>query len=500
MRKLVAALQVSIISIGILLPAINVSASSDYLISRGEAEQRAIQMIDLKWTYNKTKISNLYLKSSSKVKLPKQLIGKTTSQEVGIPYNWGGSDGIDINSLNQPWENFLEAIEAGAFTGNVNTKAGRSLVSGTAGIDCSGFVQAAFGIEEGKLSTVSMFDKYFQRISYSELKHMDILNHSGSHVVIFDKWGTLNGVQGAYTYESTVNQGLGGIQGTKRYFRSKTTLLKNYKPGRYKYLTDDTKETKLLAPPVATSQKADKVEVVSSTKGKITTPSEISIPKVQTTPTSIVSTPKPIIQKATASSIPTPIIQKAIAISTPKPMVQKMTATSTPKQIVQKITTTSTQNTTPKLQTNKINPVTNEVKTNTTLAKTFAKVSNVKYAVNLRAKASNDSTIKSILPKDTIVYVLAESKEWYQISIDGKTGWVWGKNLTPLKKGEYVTLDKGSMLNIRKDRSMNSNIVGVLEKNQHAKVNYYSENGKWMNVSIGTKTGWVFGKSVSYIA
>lgn len=49
------------------------------------------------------------------VTLPIQLRGVTTGQMTGIPYNWGGLDSLDFNSYNEPWNNFLDAVDQGAF-------------------------------------------------------------------------------------------------------------------------------------------------------------------------------------------------------------------------------------------------------------------------------------------------------------------------------------------------------------------------------------------------
>lgn len=78
--------------------------------------------------------------------------------------------------MNAPWNNFLQAINQGAFAGNVDITDGYSYIPGTAGIDCSGFVQAVFNIDDYKISTSTMFDKYFKRIDLNSIKHMDILD------------------------------------------------------------------------------------------------------------------------------------------------------------------------------------------------------------------------------------------------------------------------------------------------------------------------------------
>lgn len=222
-----------------VLPGYKVSAAVQTPISRSQAEQRALNMINLSWTYSSSLNGNINSSYSNFVTKPSQLVNATSNQMTGIPYDWGGLDGLDSSSYYAPWSNFLDAVSKGAYIGNVNTDAGYGLIPGTAGIDCSGFVQAAFNIKDDKLSTSTMFNTYFTKIALSDIKHMDILDRPGDHVVIFDKWGTMNGISGAFTYEATPDQTFGGIQGTKKYFLTMSDLNNGYIPGRYINVMDD---------------------------------------------------------------------------------------------------------------------------------------------------------------------------------------------------------------------------------------------------------------------
>ena len=215
-----------------------VASTTSSTILRSQVEKRALSMINLNWTYDASKNSTVALNKVSYVTQPKQLIGKSVSAQIGIPYCWGGLDGLNSSSYNATWTSFQDAISKGAYAGNVKSS-GLGYITGTAGLDCSGFVQAAFNIPSPKLSTSTLFDKYFVKISTSDLKHMDILNRPGDHVVIFDKWGIQNGIKGAFTYEATPDQTYGGIMGTKQYFISMNTINNGYIPGRYINVIDD---------------------------------------------------------------------------------------------------------------------------------------------------------------------------------------------------------------------------------------------------------------------
>ncbi|URZ04005.1 hypothetical protein CLROS_031010 [Clostridium felsineum] len=215
-----------------------IHAATQTPISRIEAEKRALDMINLKWTYYKSKNGIVPSAYAGSITQPSQLSGVETVVTTGIPYCWGGFDSFSSSSYNEPWTSFTDAVNKGAFIGNVKSSS-YGHIPGTAGLDCSGFVQAAFNIKDYKLSTSTIFNQYFTKINLSDIKHMDILNAPGSHVVIFDKWGTRNGVSGAYTYEATPDTTYGGTQGTKQYFISMSTINAKYTAGRYINIRDN---------------------------------------------------------------------------------------------------------------------------------------------------------------------------------------------------------------------------------------------------------------------
>lgn len=211
-----------------------VNAQTQIPVTRGQAEQRALNIINLRWFYSQTRNGRLSSEYWDVIWQPSQLHGITTQLMRGIPYNWGGFDSLDSKSDDAPWGNFMDAINKGAYAGNVNTDYNYGYIEGTAGIDCSGFIQAAFNIKSSaKLSTTTMFDKYFYKIPLKDITHMDILNKSAWHVAVFDRWGTYKGVYGAFTYEATPEHDYGGIEGTKRYFMTMADINTGYVPGRY---------------------------------------------------------------------------------------------------------------------------------------------------------------------------------------------------------------------------------------------------------------------------
>lgn len=276
MKKVKLALLVlvfALTSISIPINQIHIMAESG--ITRGNAEQRALNMINLSWTYSRDKNSKLDPSSANIVVEPNQFKGIDSAVMTGIPYDWGGLDTNDTNTYGTPWDNFLDAVNKGAYAGNSSSIGGIGYVNGTAGVDCSGFVQAAFNIKGTKLSTSTLFNQFFKPISLSDIKHMDILNYPGHHVVIFDRWGSRNGVQGAYTYEATTNQGYGGIQGTKKYFISLRAINNAYTPGRYIYIIDDASVSKTGTMPQMNSTTKSKNAQINN-NSKVTNNSQAS--------------------------------------------------------------------------------------------------------------------------------------------------------------------------------------------------------------------------------
>lgn len=215
------------------------SAEGQSPITRLQAEERALNMINYSWTFSSALNTNIDSKYTSYVVLPDYLQGISEGNVTGIPYNWGGLDSPYTSSDNRKWSNFSDAISKGAHAGNVNYESDLGYIKGTAGIDCSGFVQAVFNIKDYKQSTSSLLKTYFTKIDLNNIQHMDVLIKPYEHAAIFDKWGSYNGIPGAFTYECTPDDIFGGIQGTKKYFMTMREINDGYISARYNYLKED---------------------------------------------------------------------------------------------------------------------------------------------------------------------------------------------------------------------------------------------------------------------
>lgn len=398
---------ISIISTVAALPARKVQAASQTPISRSQVRERAERIVNLTWTYSADKNSRIDTQYSANVTLPKQLQGVTTAQFTGIPYNWGGIDGIDTNSYKAPWTNFLEGVNKGAFTGNVNSKSGIGYVPGTAGMDCSGFAQAAFNIKDYKQSTTTLLNNYFTKIDINDLKPMDILDKPGDHVVIFDKWGTLNGINGAFTYEATPDQTYGGIQGTKRYFISMNTINKGYIPARYNYIIDDITPEPTASTTTATTTSTATTSTTSTTAVTV----QASTPQFKTPGYAVVSN-----VTSFANLRTNPGTSYAILTTFPKGTILNLMEHS---------------NGWYKVNYNGMTGWISGITLGSVPANQYVTVNGV-YSLNIRVTPSSTAQIIGVLSQEQYAQKLDQNADgsWFKIRINGIEGWSSSKYLT----------------------------------------------------------------------
>ncbi len=183
---------------------------------RTTTQSNANSLSSLAWTYNSTNAVN---PDSSNVTTPDYLVGVSKpSSQTGIPYAWGGFDGITTKS-SSAWTSFADAMSKGKFAGNVNTGTA-GWQSGTAGFDCSGFVASAAGFTS-KLSTTNLASStYTAAVSAADILIYDLYVKSGDHVLFYT--GD-NGTTAINSREATTT----GDDKTKAYSRTKTFLSSN---------------------------------------------------------------------------------------------------------------------------------------------------------------------------------------------------------------------------------------------------------------------------------
>lgn len=140
-----------------------------------------------------------------------------------IPYNWGGWD---------TYVGFLEKIENGKTAGNVYTDIDYGNAN-CAGVDCSGYVQRCWGLNDSKKNTTMLDDSSIsQRISASQLKFGDAWNKT-SHIMIYEK---LDGYGNYVLYEATTTSNYDRVAHTTR---SVSSVQSQYHSIRRLNITED---------------------------------------------------------------------------------------------------------------------------------------------------------------------------------------------------------------------------------------------------------------------
>ena len=152
---------------------------------------------------------------------PWYLAGKVGQEVRGVPYCWGC-----FGSIVQ----FKRNVESGMPAGNICTKDNPR--PGLAGVDCSAFVSAVWGLS--RQYTTSDIPSITEPLANPwDLKPGDALNKAGSHVMLFVKFTP---DRKAEVLESST----GGCNGRvcRNVYPLSVLLSRGYKPVRYKALTD----------------------------------------------------------------------------------------------------------------------------------------------------------------------------------------------------------------------------------------------------------------------
>lgn len=142
-------------------------------------------------------------------------------------------------------------------------------------------------------------------------------------------------------------------------------------------------------------------------------------------------------------------------------------------------------------------------------------------AVRLRKEPSTDSKIITLLEKGKKVEILSKENDWYKIKADDNTGYVSGsliKNVSedvkvdPTPKAEEpkatpvatsteetvkILAVTGSTVNIRKETSTDSKILGKVVEGDNVISEGLTEDGKWHKVKFGDIEGYVFSEYVT---
>ncbi len=150
--------------------------------SRFETEEHALRIIETPWT-----LVAGHKEERGGAELPPYLKDEDAEpNQTGIPYRWGGFNdreefiALTLAELDGKYSRYM--------TGNVETEI--DPVSGTIGLDCSGFVGRATGIRSS-INTkphTSRFLSFGHEVSLlDELREWDIIVKSGHHVMFYSR-------------------------------------------------------------------------------------------------------------------------------------------------------------------------------------------------------------------------------------------------------------------------------------------------------------------------
>jgi hypothetical protein len=158
----------------------------------------------------------------SRIRRPWYLQGKVNQEVRGVPYCWGCHGSL---------ANFRSRIEAGTKAGNVCTR--NAPRPDVAGVDCSAFVSAAWGLSVHY--TTAAIPAIARRVENPwDLKPGDALNKPGSHVMLFLRF---TGDRKAEVMEAST----GGCNGRvcRNVYPLAALLERGYVPVRFRALAED---------------------------------------------------------------------------------------------------------------------------------------------------------------------------------------------------------------------------------------------------------------------
>ena len=158
----------------------------------------------------------------NRVRRPWYLQGKVNQEVRGVPYCWGCHGSL---------ANFRQRIESGTMAGNVCTR--NAPRADVAGVDCSAFVSAAWGLSIHY--TTAAIPAIAKPVGNPwDLKPGDALNKPGSHVMLFLRFTP---DRKAEVMESST----GGCNGRvcRNVYPLASLLQRGYVPVRFRALADD---------------------------------------------------------------------------------------------------------------------------------------------------------------------------------------------------------------------------------------------------------------------
>lgn len=210
--------------------------SSAQSITRAEALQIAESFIEFRWQASAKNVKHGRDSAGVDVQTPDRDGGQCNlanqcwvpdAENTGVAYKWGGNDSP---------QSFSAGVRAGKAAGDVYTdakrKGGAKTVSGDAvGIDCSGFICRCWKLTT-RHSTQSLPSICEKLSSPAELKPGDIMNGSGTHVMLFARWTNAEKKQAIFYEASPFSKTVASAQDINQMTSA------GFKPLRYRQIRD----------------------------------------------------------------------------------------------------------------------------------------------------------------------------------------------------------------------------------------------------------------------
>ena len=122
--------------------------------------------------------------------------------------------------------------------------------------------------------------------------------------------------------------------------------------------------------------------------------------------------------------------------------------------------------------------------------------------INLRSAPSTSAERVMLLAEGKRVAVLEQSGEWYKISVDGKTGYIYGdfirRDGAAAASNESRTGNatvKDNNVNVRAAASTSANRIASVSSGK--RVTLLEKDGGWYKVSFDDKTGYIYGDYIT---
>jgi len=142
--------------------------------------------------------------------------------------------------------------------------------------------------------------------------------------------------------------------------------------------------------------------------------------------------------------------------------------------------------------------------------------------LNVRQTPSTSATVVAQLLKDTEVEIMESEGDWYKISYNNVTGWVYGDYVdteeadaqtkaasadasnaseTAAKDGKKTGVITANVLNVREGIGTSSNVIAQLKKGMEVNVlesKSIAGSETWYHVDAGSIKGWICGDYISF--